>query len=47
MNLNVTTTAATTAPVVEDLVIEDFGAAAFEQYQPGTCICWTGELTGE
>ncbi|MET9624403.1 hypothetical protein ABZZ37_27060 [Streptomyces sp. NPDC006464] len=46
MNLNITT-AATAAPVVEDLVIEDFGGAVVEQYQPGTCICWTGDLLAE
>jgi hypothetical protein len=39
MNLTVAT-AVTAAPVTEELIIEDFGAMATEQYQPGTCICW-------
>ncbi|MFD9032821.1 hypothetical protein ACFVZW_16970 [Streptomyces sp. NPDC059567] len=46
MNLTVAT-AVTATPVTEDLVIEDFGAMATEQYQPGTCICWMGDSVAE
>ncbi|GHA98134.1 hypothetical protein ACIQRS_15105 [Streptomyces termitum] len=42
MNLDI----ATAAAVTEDLVIEDFCAAA-DSYQPSTCICWTGEAHAE
>ena len=46
MNLAVVT-AVSAAPLVEDLVIEDFSAPAADLLQPGTCICWTPETHAE
>ncbi|MER8231398.1 hypothetical protein ACIRQY_12290 [Streptomyces sp. NPDC101490] len=44
MNLDIAT--AVTA-IAEDLVIEDFFGTGAEPYQPGTCICWTGDPLAE
>ncbi|MGE7386850.1 hypothetical protein ACQKM2_15350 [Streptomyces sp. NPDC004126] len=45
MNLDIAATAVIAA--AEDLVIEDFCGPAAEAYQPGTCICWTGDVSAE